>query len=63
MVKMRVFDSNGELRTYSSDGTDEDIDLFRAVAAGFGCFGIVYDMTIKVNSFIIYMYIKTSILI
>lgn len=60
MVKMRVFDSNGELRTYSSDG---DIDLFRAVAAGFGCFGIVYDMTIKVNSFIIYMYIKTSILI
>lgn len=45
---MRVFDSNGELRTYSSDGIDGDIDLFRAVSAGFGCFGIVYDMTIKV---------------
>lgn len=62
-MKMRVFDSNGELQTYSSDEIDGDIDLFRAVAAGFGCFGIVYDMTIKVNSFIIYMYIKTSILI
>lgn len=49
LVKMRVFDSNGELRTYSSDGTDGDIDLFRAVAAGFGCFGIVYDMTIKMD--------------
>lgn len=48
---MRVFDSNGELQTYSSDEIDGDIDLFRAVAAGFGCFGIVYDMTIKVNSY------------
>lgn len=49
LVKMRVFDSNGELQTYSSDEIDGDIDLFRAVAAGFGCFGIVYDMTIKMD--------------
>lgn len=53
LVKMRVFDSNGELRTYSSEGTEEDIDLFRAVSAGFGCFGIVYDMTIKMDPEII----------
>lgn len=46
LVKMRVFDSNGELRTYS---LDKDKDLFKAVSAAFGCFGIVYDVTFKVS--------------
>lgn len=60
---MRVFDLNGEFWIYSFDGIDGDIDLFRVVVVGFGCFGIVYDMMIKVNLFIIYMYIKILILI
>lgn len=51
LVKMRVFDANGELRTYSADGDGGDVELFRAVAAGFGCFGVVYDVTIQVRCF------------
>lgn len=50
LVKMRVFDSNGELRTYS---LEEDKDLFQAVSAAFGCFGIVYDVTFKMDPEII----------
>lgn len=46
--KLRVFDANGELRTYSADGDGGDVELFRAVSAGFGCFGVVYDVTIQV---------------
>lgn len=51
LVKMRIFDANGELRTYSADGDGGDVELFRAVSAGFGCFGVVYDITIKVRYF------------
>lgn len=46
LVQMRVFDSNGELRTYS---LEKDKDVFKAVSAAFGCFGIVYDVTFKVG--------------
>nr|XP_034307480.1 uncharacterized protein LOC105321767 isoform X1 [Crassostrea gigas] len=49
LVKMRVFDANGELRTYSADGDGGDVELFRAVSAGFGCFGVVYDVTIQMD--------------
>ncbi|XP_061185513.1 uncharacterized protein LOC133193568 [Saccostrea echinata] len=45
VVKMRVFDSKGELRTYSN----ENQAMFRAVMAGFGCFGVVYDITLKME--------------
>lgn len=51
LVRMRVFDANGELRTYSADGDGGDVELFRAVSAGFGCFGVVYDVTIQVSYF------------
>lgn len=51
LVKMRVFDANGELQTYSADGDGGDVELFRAVSAGFGCFGVVYDVTIQVRCF------------
>lgn len=44
LVQMRVFDSNGELRTYS---LEKDKDVFKAVSAAFGCFGIVYDIPSK----------------
>ena len=46
VVRMRVFDAGGELRTYSADNQA----LFRAVIASFGCFGVVYDITLKVTS-------------
>lgn len=49
LVKMRIFDANGELRTYSAD--EEGGDVFKAVSAGFGCFGVVYDITIQVRYF------------
>lgn len=52
LVKMRIFDANGELRTYSADGDGGDVELFRAVSAGFGCFGVVYDVTIQVTYFL-----------
>jgi FAD/FMN-containing dehydrogenase len=45
IVKMRIFDSKGELRTY----TTENKDMFRAACACFGCFGIIYDVTFKVS--------------
>ena len=44
--RMRIVDSTGELRTYSKD---EDEAQFKAVSANFGLFGIIYDMTIKVQ--------------
>lgn len=44
--RMRIVDSNGNLRTYSKD---EDEVQFKAVSANFGLFGIIYDMTIKVQ--------------
>ena len=40
---MRIFDSSGELRTYTSD----DKEMFNAVNANFGCFGVIFDMTIQ----------------
>lgn len=43
---MRIVDSNGKLRTYSKD---KDEAQFKAVSANFGLFGIIYDMTIKVE--------------
>nr|XP_022307980.1 uncharacterized protein LOC111113982 [Crassostrea virginica] len=45
VVRMRVFDAGGELRTYSADNQA----LFRAVIASFGCFGVVYDITLKME--------------
>ncbi|KAK3099148.1 hypothetical protein FSP39_000135 [Pinctada imbricata] len=46
VVRMRIFDSEGELRTYYKD---EDPELFKAVAANFGCFGVIFDMTMKLK--------------
>ena len=40
---MRIFDSNGDLRTYTKQ---DDPEMFKAVAANFGCFGVIFDMTI-----------------
>lgn len=45
VIKMRVFDASGELRTYTPDSQA----MFRAVIASFGCFGVVYDITLKVQ--------------
>lgn len=45
VIKMRVFDASGELRTYTPDSQA----MFRAVIASFGCFGVVYDITLKVK--------------
>lgn len=41
---MRIFDSKGELRTYTMADNKE---MFRAVAGNFGCFGVIFDMTIQ----------------
>ena len=40
---MRIFNSKGELITYNKE---TDPEMFKAVAASFGCFGVVFDMTI-----------------
>lgn len=45
VIKMRVFDASGELRTYTPDSQA----MFRAVIASFGCFGVIYDITLKVH--------------
>ncbi|KAK3102691.1 hypothetical protein FSP39_013180, partial [Pinctada imbricata] len=50
VVKMRIFDSTGELRTYTKD---DDPEMFKAVAANFGCFGVIFDMTIVLEPEII----------
>ncbi|CAC5363242.1 unnamed protein product [Mytilus coruscus] len=43
VVKMRVIGSDGKLKTYTSD----DKGMLRAISANFGCFGVIFDMTIK----------------
>ncbi|XP_076088202.1 L-gulonolactone oxidase-like isoform X2 [Mytilus galloprovincialis] len=43
VVKMRIIGSDGNLRTYASD----DKEMMRAISANFGCFGVIFDMTIK----------------
>lgn len=48
LVKMRVFDVNGEFWIYSVDGDGGDVEFFRVVLVGFGCFGVVYDVIIQV---------------
>lgn len=48
LVKMRIFDADGILRTFCAEGK-EDGNLFRALSAAFGCFGIVYDITLKMD--------------
>lgn len=44
VVKMRIIDAKGVLKTYKP----ENKEMFEAIQANFGCFGIIYDMTIKV---------------
>ncbi|XP_062603066.1 uncharacterized protein LOC134264804 [Saccostrea cucullata] len=51
VVKLRAFDSNGVLRTY--DLNNEPKEKSRALSASFGCFGIVYDVTLKMDEEII----------
>lgn len=47
VVRMRIIDSEGgEPRTYR---LTDDTRLFRAMSAGFGCFGVVYDVTLKME--------------
>lgn len=42
---MRIFNDKGELKTYkSSDG-----DIMKAVSANFGTFGVIYDVTLKLD--------------
>ncbi|XP_052681337.1 uncharacterized protein LOC128162190 [Crassostrea angulata] len=55
VIKMRVFDASGELRTYTPDSQA----MFRAVIASFGCFGVVYDITLKMEPEIV---VKTETL-
>ncbi|XP_063412030.1 uncharacterized protein LOC134694861 [Mytilus trossulus] len=43
VVKMRIIGSDGKLRTYASD----DKEMMGAISANFGCFGVIFDMTIK----------------
>ncbi|CAC5357779.1 unnamed protein product [Mytilus coruscus] len=43
VVKMRIIGSDGKLRTYTSD----DKEMLRAISANFGCFGVIFDMTMK----------------
>ncbi|XP_052079585.1 L-gulonolactone oxidase-like isoform X2 [Mytilus californianus] len=43
VVKMRIIGSDGKLQTYTSD----DKEMLRAISANFGCFGVIFDMTIK----------------
>ena len=47
VIKMRILNSEGELVTY--DLSDEDSKLTKAVRGHLGLFGIVYDMTMKVD--------------
>ncbi|XP_062601808.1 L-gulonolactone oxidase-like [Saccostrea cucullata] len=49
IVKMRVFDSRGQLRTY----TLKNKSMFNAVSVSFGCFGIIYDVTFKMEKEIV----------
>ncbi|XP_061179400.1 uncharacterized protein LOC133188026 [Saccostrea echinata] len=55
VVRMRVFDSKGDLKTYCIN--DDPKERFRAMSASFGCFGIVYDVTLKMDKELI---IKTD---
>lgn len=48
LVKIRIFDSDGVLRTFCAEGKEAG-ELFRALSAAFGCFGIVYDITLKMD--------------
>lgn len=41
---MRVIGSDGKLRTYTSD----DKEMLKAISSNLGCFGVIFDMTIKV---------------
>ena len=42
VVRMRIVDSDGELRTFSRA---DDNDMFNAVATSLGLFGVIFDMT------------------
>ena len=42
VVRMRIVDSDGELRTFSRA---DDNDMFNAVATNLGLFGVIFDMT------------------
>ncbi|XP_071149077.1 L-gulonolactone oxidase-like [Mytilus edulis] len=44
LVRMRVIGSDGKLRTYTSD----DKEMLKAISSNLGCFGVIFDMTIKV---------------
>ncbi|KAK3099311.1 hypothetical protein FSP39_002463 [Pinctada imbricata] len=46
VIRMRIFNSDGELKTYSKE---EDPAFFKAVATNFGCFGVIFDMTITLE--------------
>lgn len=43
VVKMRIIGRDGNLRTYTSD----DKEMMRAISGNFGCFGVIFDMTMK----------------
>ena len=48
MIKIRIVNSEGELITY--DLLDERSDMTKAVRGHLGLFGIVYDMTMRVDN-------------
>ncbi|XP_076099587.1 L-gulonolactone oxidase-like [Mytilus galloprovincialis] len=45
VVKMRIMDAKGNLKTFQRD----DNKMFKAIQANFGCFGVIYDMTIELK--------------
>ncbi|KAJ8306718.1 hypothetical protein KUTeg_015759 [Tegillarca granosa] len=45
VTKMRIVDSFGELRTYTTDNMEQ----MKAIQANFGLFGVIFDMTIKME--------------
>ncbi|KAK3598520.1 hypothetical protein CHS0354_005801 [Potamilus streckersoni] len=48
LEQIRIVDSDGKLRTYS--GRPQDDDRMKAVAANFGLFGVVYDVTLRLDN-------------
>lgn len=43
VVKVLIIGSDGTIRTYTSD----EKEILRAISANFGCFGVIFDMTMK----------------
>ena len=46
LVRMRIIDSEGELRTYSMK---DDPDMMHAIQCNLGLWGLIVDLTLKVQ--------------